>query len=328
MLNTLKITKMNIPTTAKLIAWCLLAAPAFSGCSEEDENNNPVLIYARGNDRNTTTGTIVRTPSGTCIVTLDAKFICSATREVPSDETVRLHVDNALVAGYNALHGTGYLAAPEGSYAFSHDAAAVIKSGQFHSADTVTLTLTRPEDFAEGSYLLPVTLTPSACRLSSNLGVIYVAVESRMSHFHGVAAVPAGTLVNPAGRGWTVTADKGTNPANMFTATRSQYWNIGNNNTPATAVVDLKSPQTLKGIKFSAYSTNYAMRELSMQWSADSAAWHALGRETLLQPVSQSGYGIQFIEFYAPVGAQYLKWTVEKPWNTQVVISMFSIIVE
>jgi hypothetical protein len=97
---------------------------------------------------------------------------------------------------------------------------------------------------------------------------------------------------------------------------------------PATVTIDFKSRQTLRGIKLSAYNRLYAVMDVSMEGSDDGVNWKKLGRATLLPPVIQNRYGVQFMEFYTPVKAQYLKMTVEKPWSEYIFLSAFHIITE
>jgi hypothetical protein len=305
----------------------LLTAPFFCGCSEKENNNeNPVLIYIKGTNANLIKGRITHTSAGTSDVTLDAKFICSATREVAVDVEAQLSMDNALVAEYNTQHGAACLAAPEGSYRFSHNAKTVIKSGAFQSPDTITLTITQPEKFTAGTYLLPVKLSSLAHQTSSNFKVVYVIIETSTSHFRGTDKV-AGTLIDPIGKGWTITADKGYTPAAIFNNNANSYWYIPE--FPATAVIDLQSPQKLKGLKLGNTYAIYGIHELSLAWSNDGITWNSLGKETLHSPINENGNGAQFVEFYTPVTAQYLKLIIEKPMETLgVIFNFFSIITE
>ncbi|MDR3132786.1 MAG: DUF1735 domain-containing protein [Prevotellaceae bacterium] len=304
-----------------VLAGLLIAAASCTG--KEDGNDNPLRIYARGNDGNKTTGQIINTSSGAHRVNLKAAFVCAATREVASDETVRLAVDNNLVAEYNARYGIDYLAAPEGSYEFSHNATATIKSGNFHSEDTITLTITQPENFKVGTYLLPIRLHPATCQPSSNFGVIYVILHSSFSYFHGADKV-AGTLVDPDGQGWLISGN-GNGMGNILGNINS-YWYI--TELPATAVINFNLPKTMKGLRFVSYTSSYAIGELSLAHSNDGATWNSLGTETLLPPVKYSYYVQQHVEFYLPVTARYLKLTIEKSRGAGVLFNLFSIITE
>jgi hypothetical protein len=254
-------------------------------------------------------------------VQLDAAFICAATRELPADETVRLSVDTALVAAYNSKYKTGCLAAPEGSYAFSHEATAMIRSGKFQSTDTVQLTITRPEAFTEAVYLLPVRLTPATHQPSSNFGVVYVVIRTDVVHFRGATGV-SGILTDPEGS-WSATSSDG-NASGML-GTVSSYWYPWN--IPATAVINFNSPKTLKGLKFTTYGTQYALGRISLSKSSDGAVWSSLGAAGMLVPVRQEGRAVQYVEFYTPVTTQYLQLTLEASWTDYgVAINLLSII--
>jgi hypothetical protein len=300
----------------------IIAALSFCGCDKENGNDNPVLIYAKGNSGNTTTGQIIHTAAGKHFVQLEAAFICAATREMPADETIHLNVDNTLVAGYNAQHETACLPAPEGSYAFSHEAAATIRSGNFRSTDTLRLSITKPDLFEEGDYLLPVRLTPATHRASSNFGVVYILLRSYTSNFRGATSVP-GTLTDPDNKGWSVTSSDGYYVSNIL-GNLSNYWYI--NETPATAVINFKTVKTLKGLRFVTYGNSYAIGSIALEASSDSLTWTKLGAEPLLPPVKYNRFVQQYLEFYTPLPAQYLKLGIEKPGGGTVVINLFSII--
>jgi hypothetical protein len=306
----------------QLIGYCLITLAVFCGCNKEDGNSNPILIYTKGSDGNAITGKIIHVSTGMHQVQLDAAFICAATRELPADEVVRFSVDTALVTAYNDKHQTGYLAAPEGGYEFSHEATAIIRSGKFRSADTVRLTITRPEIFSEAGYLLPVRLTPATQQPSSNFGVIYVIIHTDVLCFHGAMGI-TGTLTDPAGN-WPVTADDG-EASNIADGDFDTYWFPSD--LPVTAVINFGSPRTLKGVKFTAFHTYYALGRISMAKSADGRTWDKLGTGNLLAPIRQGRMAVQYAEFYTPETMQYLRLTVETSWmGNGVVLNLCSII--
>lgn len=305
----------------QLIGYCLIILPVFCGCNKDEGNSNPILIYTKGSNGNTTAGKIIHTSAGKRQTLLDAAFVCAATRELPADETIRFSVDTALIAAYNDKRQTGYHAAPEGSYAFSHEATAVIRSGKFQSTDTIQLTITRPEAFTEAAYLLPVRLTPATQQPSSNFGVIYVIIHTDVLYFQGAADV-AGTLTDPDGS-WSVIADDGEAPEILGDASTYWYpWSL-----PATAVINFGSPKTLKGLKFTTYHMFYALGRVALSKSADGLTWDKLGAEDLLSPAMQGGLAVQYAEFYVPETMQYLQLTIEKSWrNYGVILNLCSII--
>lgn len=295
--------------------------PVFCGCNKEEGNNNPPLIYAKGNEGNTTLGKIIHTSSGEHEVQLNATFVCAATRELPADETVHLRVDTALVAAYNDKYETDYRVAPEGSYAFSHEATAIIRSGKFQSTDTVQLTITRPEAFTEDAYLLPVRLAPATQQPSSNFGTVYIIIHTEVVHFRGAMGV-SGTLTDPEGS-WSTNSND--SDASGMLGNVFSYWYPWN--LPATAAINFSRPRTLKGLKFTAYHTLYAPGRVSLSKSSDGNTWSSLGTASMLPPVQQEGMAVQYVEFYSPVTTQFLQLTLEDSWaGYGVVLSLLSII--
>jgi hypothetical protein len=320
---------MKTTQITKLVLCCLMAAPVFCGCNEENGNDNdiPILIYAKGDDGNITRGQIVHTSSGMHYMSLHATFLCNATREVPSGETVRFSVDSALVAGYNEEYHTEYRIAPKGSYEFSHDATAVIPSGTLQSTDTVALNITKPEIFEDGTYLIPVKLTPETQQLSVNFGVVYVIIQVSTGDFRGADSV-TGKTVDPAGQGWTATADKGYGDISDILSNYAYgYWY--SMDFPTTITINFNRSQTLKGLMFTSVYAEYGFRRISLAVSNDSTTWKSLSTQDLLEPVVEYGFSQQYVEFFVPVTTQYLQLVISSPWDGGfTLLSKFSIIVE
>jgi len=80
-----------------------------------------------------------------------------ATRRCPSDVTVRLAVDTALVRAYNAKHGTAYYPVPASCVSLE-DSEVTIKQGEALST-AAQVKVINTDDFIEGAtYVIPVTI--------------------------------------------------------------------------------------------------------------------------------------------------------------------------
>lgn len=80
-----------------------------------------------------------------------------ATRRCPSDVTVRLAMDTALVRAYNAKHGTAYYPVPASCVSLE-DSEVTIKQGEALST-AAQVKVINTDDFIEGAtYVIPVTI--------------------------------------------------------------------------------------------------------------------------------------------------------------------------
>lgn len=101
--------KLNI-STMSFIATMLLGAATFASCSDGDDfDYNKKGIFVTGTETNTLVKFNVEDTPSTYTLT------AQTTKKAESDITVDFNIDNSLVDEYNAIHGSSFFAAPEGT---------------------------------------------------------------------------------------------------------------------------------------------------------------------------------------------------------------------
>ena len=109
-----------------------------------------------------------------------AAFSIRSTMPVGGTLSATCEIDNSLVEGFNAAHGTEYVAMSADKVVFEKQSA-TIESGQMASADQIVVRVdpAKMNDLDLGDYLIPVKLVSvsGGMAVSSNWNVVYLHVS-------------------------------------------------------------------------------------------------------------------------------------------------------
>lgn len=195
----------------------------------------------------------------------------------------------------------GYTAFPTNVAVALDKTELVIPQGEMSSSEKITVSV---EDgkwgmFQEDLYLLPIRITSvSHAELSQLLSSAYIAVKSDYTNcMNGATSVP-GTMLEDRSA-WKATVDGEDAGGNMFDGATNTYkaFNSG------TFEVDLQSVhQNISGMRFDFSSRNYSIVAATVYTSATGT-----GDYELQGSVSMTRNTPQYIRFYGPVSARYVK---------------------
>lgn len=144
------------------------------------ENTEPE-IFAVAEEGSLIKGSIVHKKSSS-LIELDAEFKVFSTVSSDKGYNVTAAIDNSLVAGYNAIHGTSYQELPS-EYADLQNTSLTIAPNDNAASETVVFGLkgeVRNLNSSEG-YLVPVRLSSPDAKISENEGVVYIAISTESS---------------------------------------------------------------------------------------------------------------------------------------------------
>lgn len=155
----------------------------FASCSSDDSydvKGNPAdLVFLNKTAQKEFTGVIYHTPVGE-FGSAKACFPAQIQRPTAGDVTVGVVADTSFVAKYNEDHGTSYISAPDDVLSSLKVKNAIIKQGEYVSADSVEVEVPQ-ESFAKltaPGYLIPLKLSPSGAVGSEDQGVAYLIVNT------------------------------------------------------------------------------------------------------------------------------------------------------
>jgi hypothetical protein len=316
----------------KYIAFCF-AAVVFLSCSKDKTYDvtgsaeNKVFINVHSwspinTPDNSFHFNVTQTPGRSIlsdVTTISAKFAAQCTLPASSDIQVSFQIDTSLIT-------TGHTALPSGVTLDMDKTSLTIPKGATSSTDSITLSI----DTAKlgllpvGSYMIPVKMSSVAgAQSASILQSVYIIVDVAYSNCVNGATSLAGTALT--GRtSWTATlsATLGSGTlANMFDGNTKTYWYV----TPATACelnVNMNSLRSnITGIRLNSYSTSYSLQTMSVSSSVDGVTWTSQGNVTLSTAATY-----QYIQFYSPINAQYLKLNITG-WKsaTYVIMAEFDV---
>lgn len=143
--------KLNI-STMSFIATMLLGAATFTSCSDGDDfDYNKKGIFVTGTETNTLVKFKVEDTPSTYTLT------AQTTKKAESDITVDFNIDNSLVDEYNAIHGSSFFAAPEGTVEIENPEVTIKAGSALSSTAQVKVVSTEGWDDSR-TYVIPVTI--------------------------------------------------------------------------------------------------------------------------------------------------------------------------
>ncbi len=300
----------------------LMLAGILSACEdhmEYDVTGDPVNRVYMNTGSHAVTGnnsfsfSVVHTPAGSVGNPVVVKFPVSCTREASSATQVTLAIDNSLVDTYNSKNKTAYKAVPNGLAQISN-AELTVAPGELVSSDSVIISV--PGDkfsqLTEAGYILPVKIAAISdggnTAISSNLSTAYVVIKTTVTNCYDKPAAGdmAGAILSRSG--WSATLDVTPNSgtlARMLDGRTNTYWFV----TPAkicTLTVDMAAvKEEVTGIRIHSYSTNYSLTSVVVSTSSDGETWSSQGTAAL-----STATAYQYIKFYSPVTARYIRLDV------------------
>lgn len=337
------ITEMNKP---KGLTYRIITIMAFSLCTlysckkdkKYDFNGDALnkVFFNTGNytvnSYNSYSFIVKHTPVGSLAPAIKAELPVRSTQNVTVDTKVSYAVDNSLIADYNKDKGTNYVAVPAELISLSTPEL-TIPSGSSISSEMLTLSVT-PEKLnllTASGYVIPLKI--AAVKGDSGVGVgniastVYVVITTEQTNLYDAPIATDMTgILNTVRTGWSATVDavptSGT-LANMFDASTTTSWYI----TPAknvSMVVNMAaSIDGISGIRYHTSSTNYHITLANIYTSTDGNNWvlQGLARLSIVN-------AYQYVKFYTPVSARYIKMDVlgwRSATTTRIMFTDFNI---
>lgn len=294
------------------LAVCMLAS-----CNKEEldyditgDPVNRVYINTETSYVNTYKFGIVHTPinsQGNII----AKFPVRCTREAPSGVQVTIGLDNSLVDQYNSSKAAMYSQVTESMVTLGNPTL-TIPAGAMISSDSVSVSI--PSEYLtnlrDDGYLLPLVIKSitqtEGVEISSNLNTVYLFVSTEWTNCYDyqVDTNMVGSLVTDRSL-WTAGIDVSLYSGSltqMLDGSTNSYFQI---RPPVkfNMVVDLSEEVSgITGIRTNSRQTSYGFTQVKVYTSNDSINWVYQGSPFLM---TSSSY--QYIKFYEPVDARYLR---------------------
>ncbi|WP_270089099.1 discoidin domain-containing protein [Sphingobacterium sp. SYP-B4668] len=244
---------------------------------------------------------VIHTPTGNMGDQVQVKIPVRATEPVTSDVSVSLAIDNSLLKVDDRAVPTEWID-------IEHTVLK-IASGTTHSVDSLVVNIPDVSMLTEPSYLIPIRIKSisgsSNSEISSNLSTIMVRIKTRSTNVYNSPTSGGGTIVTNRA-GWTATVDPEPTAGlanNMFTTSTSQHWTLSPA-APCHIQVDMQAQKTdMKGIQLSS-SNNYRLTNVETFTSNDGTSWTSQGTSSMVNANNQ------YIRFYAPVSARYIRIAV------------------
>lgn len=270
------------------------------------EGDKDPAIYAKLGEDNLITGTISHTPGGS-VGNLAASFTVRTNIASDKGYSVRVDVENALVAEYNAAHGTTYAELPEGHITLGNVPCAIAPLA-YKSDTKVEVSLTGDLSGLQNGagYLVPLRLSAPGAASSATQGVVWVvlSVDHNNLRESPSAADIVGTLIADRS-GWSV--DTGKNV--IFD---------GNTNTQDDAknfTIDLGETKTLTAFRMAFYfAPYYAPDYVAVETSTDGTEWTDQGK---MDKNHRFVTGYDYITgiFISPIQARYVRLKVDTTYS-------------
>lgn len=298
---------------------------SFTACSNEENYDvygdtynhvfveNPVNTYS-----------FVHTPEFSAS-TLNCKLPVYCNHRCRSSFSVRLEVDNSLVADYNEKHGTEYAEVPMALLNIKNSEVQFEPNEEFTSVTSfhVMADGEMSELNAPNGYVIPVkmiSINGDGVKMIEERSVAYVFVDVKedIDNIYDEAATPTGTLVGDRSE-WSVIVPEGTTqvsaagtyggPECMYTGVDDKYWygRSINKNESLPVIFNLGKPYTFDGLRSSYSSYGYESGtwnddNIKIEIGNDGVTWEEVGiivnRSSFIQT------------FYFPVTAQYVRITM------------------
>ena len=302
---------LNLKYAALWVA--LIGASLLQSCSDDDifdvtgSKENKVYINTRSwspvdAPKNSMVFNVTNTPVGSIIANADkieAKFAVQCTHVATSDIVVRFEIDNVLITD-------GYSALPSGVTVTMDKTELVIPAGSMISNDSITVSVSGDKLglLTVGEYMAPIKITSvTNAQLSENLTSAFLLVKASFTNCVDQAGSVPGTAASSTG--WIATVNGADQGRKLFDNKRNTYF-FGSN---FTVIVDLESVlENIAGFKLDFYAWYYAMGSANIYTSSTTPdAFELQGSPTF------PGATPQYVRFYGPVSARYVKVEVTSP---------------
>jgi hypothetical protein len=306
-----KLLKMkNLYAIFFIQAVCLLYA-----CSEKIQyditgnSTNKVYVNTETSYVNNYKLSVVHTPISE-VGNITVTFPVRCTHEAATDLTVTFAADNSLIDAYNSANSTTYLVVPDGLIVLSNNGLTIPK-GAIASSDSLTISIPNNmlSQLTSSGYVIPIRISgissTSNTVISSNQSIVYVVITTSWSNCYDNTLIGdmVGTLITPR-TSWSATLDatlvSGTLPQ-MFDGSTTTYWRISP--SAFTMIVNLATQYTgITGIRTNSNTTSYDLTQVRVSSSTDGTTWVYQGI-----PLLSRANAYQYIKFYSPITAKYLK---------------------
>ncbi|TJZ60649.1 DUF1735 domain-containing protein [Sphingobacterium olei] len=285
-----------------------------SACSDKEQFDvtgdtvNRIFVNTQSGYVNDITYNIIHTPIGNMGDEIKLKVPVSATKPTSSDVKVSFTVDPTLLDTYNSMNQTGYQTVPANLLEIEGQEL-TITSGRMSSTDSLYIHIPNVSTLTESAYLIPVRIQTISgaenSEISSNLNTILIRIHTRSTNvYDGPTSVP-GTLINDR-TGWVATVNPSPtagSASNMFTTSSQQHWTLSPS-VPCDITVDMVTEKSeIQGIRMVS-ANNYRLSQVETFTSHNGSDWISQG----VSAVANSNN--QFIRFYSPVTARYLRVSV------------------
>ena len=293
----------------------ILAVFLLNACSEKTEyditgnSTNKVYVNTETSYVNNYKLSVVHTPVSD-VGNITESFPVRCTHEAVADLTVTFAVDNSLIDAYNSTKSTTYSAVPDGLVVLSNNGLTIPK-GEVVSSDSLTISIPNNmlSQLTGSGYVIPIRISnisnTSNTAISSNQSIVYLVITTSWSNCYDSPLIGdmVGTLITPR-TSWSATLDatlvSGTLPQ-MFDGSTTTYWRI--NPIAFNLVVNLATQYTnITGIRTNSNSTSYDLTQVQVYSSTDGTTWVYQGI-----PLLSRANAYQYIKFYSPITAKYLK---------------------
>lgn len=298
----------------KVICLALIAGICFSSCSDDEsydvtgDTANRVYIKTQtwapiDAPQNSVSFDVTNTPVGSVVsgdqeVVLE--FIAQCTHPASGEITISFEPDGSLIP-------VGYEVFPEGVAVQMNRTTVTIPAGATSSADTIRISISNESLtlLDVGRYIYPVTISSiSGAEPSVNLASANLVVNTSFSNIERPASSVDGSVTAPAG--WLATVGGSDIGAVLFDGNSRTYYN---------------------GTNFSLDIDLGEVYDAITGFSMDFANWYrAMGGANIyisetspndLEPLGSASFPAQvtsqYIRFYGPVSARYIRVEITSP---------------
>jgi len=302
--------------TSLVITACLV-----NGCEEDEtfvtkitgDSTNKVYINTQTSYVNNYKLAVVHTPLSS-MGDIEVEFPARCTNEATTSMNVTFALDNSLVDTYNAQHLTTYSEVPSGLVTLENNMLTIPKGGL---ASTDSLKVYIPDNvlvqLTEDEYLVPIKITSVSgaknVAISTNLSIVYITITTSFTNCYDSPEEEdmEGDLIADRSA-WSATLDVELYSGsldNMFNGNTRSYWRV-RPSQECTLVVDLAAEYAgITGIRINTYRNSYNLTTINVYSSSDGVTWESQGEAVLA-----TGETEQYIKFYSPLTARYLKFEI------------------
>ncbi|MEQ6119124.1 discoidin domain-containing protein [Reichenbachiella sp. MALMAid0571] len=266
---------------------------------------------------------VINTPAGSVLSNsdkLEIKLAAQCTHSAERDIKVTFEKDNSLIL-------EGYSPLPEAVTLNMNTNQLMISQGTVQSNDSLTISISSEDlQFLDvNSYMVPVRISSvENAEISSNLNIVYLVINTEETNVYTkpTSGDMEGDLIDDRSE-WSATLDipiSSGSLSNIFNTSTRNYWFV-NPATECTLTVDLAAEYSnISGIRIHSYSTSYSLNSIMVSTSVNGEDWTSQGTAELS---TSSSY--QYIKFYSPLSARYIKLHIVGWSSSFVIMSRFDV---